>query len=160
MKLRTTICIAAVAALTLPATAGAAVKSYGGEINRGGKIGIRADFMGGDPTYIPSMAFKEFPATCNRSPYHPKIHLDVTGIGPVTDKRFERDYQFGDGGYVFLKGTFKNAARRIEGVVKAKLKKNGGRTCRTKERGYDVKLGGTYPYNGPKVKVHKAFRIP
>jgi hypothetical protein len=158
---RLTICLAAAAALALPASAAGAIKTYGGSINLGGKIGVHVDLQGGDPYQVTEMAFKKFPAQCSPGPNG----LLQSGFSfsntLVENKRFlvDDDLPGGDG-HLYFKGEFSHQAKRLDGRVKATLNHvpPGDATCITAKRGYEAQRGGDYP--NLKAKVAKAVRIP
>ena len=164
MKRPTTIiCLAATAALVLPATAGAAEKEYGGKINDGGKIGIIANLTGGEATEVTQMTFKKFPAHCDNfqgGGLNAVIGAtyDFTGV-TVVDNKFVVDEDVSKRGntpHLFFKGTFSHQDKQIDGKVQATF--GPPDNCNSPKKGYSAKRGNPAP-NPLKAKVARAFRV-
>lgn len=155
---RLTICLAASAALAVPASAAAAEQFYGGKIEGGGKIGVDVTWVNGKPFQVDAMRYKNFPANCD----------DVASVIGATwtfsnllveDNRFLVNDTSGDS-RLFFKGRFRRQGRKLVGEIKeGPTEFPGGVTCTTARRGYTAGRGNDGPHPQPKAKVHRAFRV-
>ena len=149
-------------ALAVPAGADAAVKTYGGKINKGGRIGIDVNLAGGVPMQIMEMRFKKFPANCSVS--GPSV---LKGAVAFTDFFVNpNNYRFafdgdvdGMGSHLLFNGKFNDSAKKVNGEVDVKAvfgpDPGPAQTCNTKTRNYSAERGA----KAPKAKIAPAFRI-
>lgn len=155
---RLTICLAASAALALPAGAGAAEQFYGGKISNGGTIGVDVTTVNGKPFQVDAMRYKQFPASCDGVPSVIGSTWSFTNVF-VENNRFTVNGASG-GSQLIFKGRFKKQGRKVSGELKEGPSDFGGGTiCTSAKRDYNAKRGGNGPHPQPKAKIHRAFRV-
>jgi hypothetical protein len=127
-------------ALVLPASADAAVKTYKGKIEEGGKIEIDVKVKRGVPKEVLELRLKKFPYKCTTSG---NVVLDSTISAlslTVTEKKFVLDSDDSTGGHVLFKGTFKHDGKDVLGKIQRTVTgvTPGNQTCRSKKRDYSA----------------------
>ena len=145
----------AVLALAAPSVAAGAIKTYGGKIDDGGKIGIDVDLAGGDPAEITELRFKRFPATCSvTGPSLLTGTVAFTGFSLPTNHFLFDDDVDANGSHLYFEGGFRKDARRIVGEIKDKAvftaDPGPAQTCTTKKRDYTAERGAP----GAKAPAH------
>lgn len=162
MRLRTTICIAAItAALAVPASTGAAEHFYGGKISNGGKIGVDVTTLNGKPFQVNAMRYKRLLATCTTGSYTIGSTWTFTNFA-VTNNKFAIDGPSSEGDYLLFKGTFKKQGKRLEGRIQEGPTDFGppAGTCTSANRQYEAGRGNKGPHpQTPKANLHRAFRV-
>jgi len=155
---RLTICLAATAALALPAGAGAAEQFYGGKINKGGAIGVDVTTVNGKPFTVDAMRYKNFPAKCNGNPSLIGATWTFTNVF-VENNRVNVNGSSG-GSQILFKGRFRKQNRKLVGEIKEGPSEfEPGVTCTSPKRDYSAKRGDNGPHPQPKAKIHRAFRV-
>lgn len=147
----------ACALLALPASALAA--TYGGTLNKGGRIGIGVKVDGGQPQKIKEVNFKKVPATCE-SAAHRKITGGFTYEGGLQVQGGEFKTEQGTVGsspYVFHSGHFKSSAHKLVGklqvTVNTRFHNGTTHDCTTRKSWYVTHRGAPAPGSQDPVKL-------
>lgn len=142
---------AGVGALVLmPASAPGA--TYGGHLNKGGRIGVGVSVDGGHPQYVKEVDFKKVPATC-ASAGHRRVTGGIKYADPglrIRGGEFKTEQgTIGSSPYVFHTGHFKNSAHKLVGkfqvTVKTRFHDGSRHDCTTKRSWYVTHRGASAP---------------
>jgi hypothetical protein len=139
--------LAVIAALALPASAGAAVKTYGGKIEGGGRIGIDVRLARGVPKEVEALTLKRFPYQCTGSGAV-VLNSVITALNlTVADKKFGIDATDTFGNHLLFKGKFRQRGSEIAGRLQRTVTgvDPGDQTCTSKTRDYSVVRGAPAP---------------